>query len=1514
MGQFGFKGGRIVEPAAGSGHFIGLMPPAMRDASTVTAIEKDPLTARILAALYPDIEVQSAGFEDFTPPNESIDLIIGNVPFGAYKVFDAANRDLSAFPIHNYFIGRSARLIRPGGLLALITTAGTLDQSGREFRRHLMNAGMELAGAVRLPASAFADSGTEVTTDILFLQKQTGGARRFAQNSFQETVTIFTDAVTDETDTIARQIRVNEYYSERPLMMAGEMRFADEVNQGGLYREDRQTLFLADKTEYAERLETALSALPTDIFTMLDRLPLLVTVASKAIFSDVAKIGGRCFLQSQIIREYEALKNAYRQLLAAEIAARPDSVCDGLRDELNQCYTFFSQQFGPLNYNRHVGFLETYDRQYSTVAALENIERRTGQKPLISRSTIFTQRVHAVTTIPDRVDTLEDALNLSLYIMGEVDPVFMAQKTGSHPAEIERTGLEKGYFFRDPLTNELIERASYLSGDVRAKHETASAVAAEDPRFTANVLALEAVIPAPLPIALISFQLGAVWVPLEIINAFVVEVLDVDPNIHYNKTAAEYHLADKHLYSAKNKALGTTQRTALALVEAALNGRSVVVTKSVFIDGQQKEVKDIEATSQAVQAQEALQELFYEFGRANYTELLERTFNETFNAYAPKAYTEPGFSHYPGQNRAITLRKHQFRGVERIKDQDTMLAHVVGSGKTFTMITGAMELKRLGKINKAMIAVQNSTVADFGRAWRTLYPGAIIYVPDKSDMEAKNRVRFLQRIAANNFDGIVIPRSFLKLIPDDPTDFETLVQAEVAMLEAKMGQLATGSRSAARAVKAINQKKISVENKRLIQADRQTDLMLHFGKLGVDYLALDEAHSYKRLGFDTHRRNIKGIDTQGSQDALQAMTKCQTVQRMGGRVVLATGTPISNTMAEAWTMLRYIAPDRLSQMNLQTFDQFAGTFGQIIPSFELTTTGQFKAVDRFARFINVKQLSELYRNYVDVVMNEDIEEFKRDNTLPELKNGAFTQIILPQTDGVADELAHIRAELIAFEKLSGAEKKEKCHIPLVMYGQARKATLDTRLINVSNPDEAGSKVNAVVEKVWEKFNESQSYNGTQLIFCDTFQSPDAKNPFMDEDGWYPNPNFGKPRFNLFTDIEQKLIAKGIPADQIAVVPVDAAKREPYFDRMREGGLRVMLGTSERMGVGVNVQDRLCALHHMDAPNRPTDFEQRNGRAIRQGNFHAPCQWNIPIEIFTYGVDKTLDATAYGRMAIKQRFINQVLRGQLDMDTMEDVSTEDDFSSMSFDQMMATLSGSQYALMYTAQNHELTRLLNQKKNWQRGMIDAQAMVERANWHIEALETSYPKIELESALLVSKFPDEAIQTVEINEVIYTEGWSESLDNLYRMLRGKARRSSIATGHIKINGLTVGLTGEIIGVDYDNKPIIGVTFRWGALILGQTPTAPGMLMSFRAQLSGAVDAPRRNRERLLHNQELATEFGKKLTGTFRREDELATLKARVAELKELMETENAPAHLPDDQPDEHNEPDQTGAGEVA
>ncbi len=786
--SFGFTGGRILEPAAGVGHFFGYMPESISQASRLCAVEKDTISGLILALLYPDADVTVSGLEDAPLDNGSFDLVIGNVPFGAYTVYDRRNSDLSAYPIHNYFIGRATRLVRGGGLIALVTTAGTMDATGETFRQWLSReGGAELIGAVRLPSSAFADTGTSVTTDLLFFRKREGVTRQFAANSYERTQTVRTHVTGEGDEQTVRSLAINEYFATHPEQMVGEMTWADEVGKGGLYRGDQQTLFLPNPEQLPALLQTAIDALPKAVFTQRQQTPLQRTRLDSRLdaFTASVSVKGKTYSQSMVIREYERLKGAFIALLDTERGDESETTLDYLRAQLNEIYTAFTRRFGSLNRNRAIGFLERWDSRFSSVQALEIARKVTG-KVQFDKAAIFRERVYVAPQLPKRADSIADAVHLSLMYYNWLSIQAVAEWVEKTPDEVTADLLRDELAYLDPRTEILTDRDSYLSGNVRQKYAEAQVRAKHDPRFAINQRALAAVVPPTVPITLIAFRLGSVWIPDTIIKHWIEDTLSVsNVSLHYNNRSKEYEIdkADA-AYSVKNTSLGTSHRTALDLIEAALNGRTVLVTKTIYEEGKQRIVKDVESTSQAIQAQEQLNELFVEFVREHYAPQIETAYNELYNAHIQKQYHKPVWLHYPGAMPTIQLRNHQFRAVERIKEQDVLLAHAVGSGKTYTIITSAMELKRLGIAHKPMLVVQNSTVDDVARSWRTLYPSALIYVPQATDLESANRRRFLQRIATNNFDGIVIPQSFLKLIPDDPASEEAFIQEEIERVTA----------------------------------------------------------------------------------------------------------------------------------------------------------------------------------------------------------------------------------------------------------------------------------------------------------------------------------------------------------------------------------------------------------------------------------------------------------------------------------------------------------------------------------------------------------------------------------------------------------------------------------------------------------------------------------------------------------------------------------------------------------
>ena len=680
---FGFTGGHILEPAAGIGYFIGLMPPTIRERSAWVAVEKDRLSGQILQQLYPNVETHVCGLEEAGLQAGSFDLVIGNVPFGSYTVYDRHHPELNSFAIHNYFIGRAAQLVKPGGIVALITSMGTLDATSPEFRQFLTveadrtGGAVELLGAIRLPSNAFeANAGTQVTTDILFLRKRTQTVRPFAAHPFERTVTLRAN-LTDKEE--VRTLAVNEYYHAHPAMMLGDMHFADEVNKGGLYRADQPTLYLHEPATLPHRLAAALDQLPKGIYTTEARNNEPAGTGRKADqrFTELVTIRGKRYSQTLITAQYERVKRAFNDLRKAEQEDRGEVETDDLRVELNQAYALFTRYFGTLNRNRALSFLEDYDPQFASVQALEVVSRadpnrssgvptspKTATSYTIIKADIFRQRVYPATHTPERVESLVDALRLSIGLYGWVNAEQIGKWVNQTTQEVKQALLAAELAYLNPTSGRLEDRDTYLSGNVRKKLAAAVEAAKADAQYAVNERALAAIVPATIPAPLISFRLGSVWIPTYIIEQFISHTLQTScVTVRYNHRVGQYEVEGMgNVSSVQNRSLGTSRRTAMQLIEAALQQRTVVVTKTIIdAEGKEKTVKDVEATSQAVQAQEALNDLFIDFVRDHHSATIEPVYNELYNSYVHKTYREPALRQYPGASPDVQLRLHQFR-------------------------------------------------------------------------------------------------------------------------------------------------------------------------------------------------------------------------------------------------------------------------------------------------------------------------------------------------------------------------------------------------------------------------------------------------------------------------------------------------------------------------------------------------------------------------------------------------------------------------------------------------------------------------------------------------------------------------------------------------------------------------------------------------------------------------------------------------------------------------------------
>lgn len=1427
--RVGFTGGMVSEPAMGVGHILGLMPKEIAGSSQISGFEIDSLSGRISKALYPDANAKVQGYEtEFAP--QSKDLVITNVPFGKDAPYDkfldkSLRKKLgSAYNLHNYFIAKGLLELKENGLGVFVTSSATMDGADSRFREFVAGNGFNLVGAIRLPNDAFQkNAGTSVTADILVFHKRKQGEEGNGVN-YISTTPVGEGSYEEKGEKRTKPIMINEYFAAHPEMMLGEMMTAYDAGSGGLYSGSSQTLKGRSGVDLANELSEAIGKFPEKILGKVKENSVNVTkehttqkdgtltvkdgnlyVAMSGVLEPVSvketfKYNGKVQKTVDAVQSYNDIKSTLKELIAAEQSLDIDP--EPIRNELNKRYDNFVKKYGTLNRNKALDnvFIEDFERYLPlSLEDVQKVPSATGKSTVYQVTKgkgILEKRISFPVKEPSKADNLQDAVNISRSYRGSIDVPYISRLIERSEEDVVEDMLHDGVAYREPLTGNLVDKSTYLSGNVREKLEEARIAAERDPAFEKNVEDLIKVQPETIRFGDISYRLGTPWIPAEFIDKFAEDVLGLsDTKLDFVAVLNEY-VTGKSISVADYAKAGiyrTDRLGTIDLFEAALNQRKPKVFDEIR-NGEQKIRVINEAETQA--AAEKVMEIsdkFIEYidsQKALHKEL-ERIYNDRYNNFRLKEYDQPAFEHYPNSNTAITLRTHQMKAVQRSLGESTLLAHQVGTGKTFTMITTAMEMRRLNIARKPMIVVQNATLEDFVKDFYKLYPGANVLAPGKDERSADNRRRLFNLIATGDFDAIIIPQSFMQFIPDDEgrkkeliqqriDEYERVIEAtendslrrrlekEVLGLQDQLEGVEPKRRSVKDKAKAQNRIKTKMER----QLDRRTDDVMTFEQMGVDALFIDEAHNFKKIGFASKMSNVKGIDTTASQRANSLLLKAKWVQEKNNKrnVILATGTPITNTMAEVWTMMNFVAPDILEAYSIQSFDEFATTFGTVEPSLEFTATGNFKVADRFKSYVNVPELVKAFRSHADVVLTEDVEEFKENNSIPKLRDDKMTNIVIDKNEDLEDVMQVLIGQLERFSKMSGKEKRRMSALPLVVFTKAKQAAIDLRLLNPSFADNPNSKTNQVVANVVKLYNESSADKGAQLIFCDSYQSP-GEQPKMDLFNYNPD----IPRFNLYEDIKQKLIAQGIPAKEIAIVNnYDGERRKGLFEKVRSGDVRILLGSTEKMGVGVNVQDRMYGLHHIDAPVRPMDFEQRNGRILRQGNNYA--LWGKPVNVVTYGVQGTLDATAYDRLRIKQNFINQMMKGNVSGRIMEEQDDEDP-SGMTFNQMAATLSGDKTAqLLFVAENM-LKKLRNSKRsdaNSKSGMAEAIESLRNRN----ILDESKKKIYERANKTVSEYFPDGIESVTVDGNVFKEKFGPSLEpviasyeDAYSLNRGTA-----------------------------------------------------------------------------------------------------------------------------------------------
>ena len=1233
--QMGFTTGNILEPSCGVGNFFGMLPESMQG-SRLYGVELDSITGRIARQLYPEANITVAGFET-TSQRDFYDLAVGNVPFGNYKVNDKAYNNLG-FSIHNYFFAKALDQVRPGGVVAFVTSRYTMDSKDSSARKYLAQRA-DLLGAIRLPNNAFkANAGTEVVSDILFLQKLERPIDREP-----EWVQV---GQTPEGYTI------NQYFVDHPDMVLGEL--SAESTQYG--RED-VTVNPIEGSDLAEQLKSAMAHINgryeamERVNTELDEGASHILPADPNVknFSYTVVNGEVYYRENSVMTPVELsgdakervkgmveLRGLVNELISYQLEDFPDADIAAKQAELNAAYDAFSAKYGLLN-DRKNGRLFEDDSSYYLLCSLENLDENGKLK---SKADMFTKRTIRPERAVTHVDTPAEALAVSIGEKGKVDLPYMAELLGT-PEDFGRITEElRGVIFQDPSDQNWKTADEYLSGNVRNKLQIAKLAAANDPTFAVNVEALTAAQPKDLDATEIDVRLGATWISPDIIQKFMAETFRIPFYMRYaiqvkfSSATAEWRIEGKtktgHNDVMAYETFGTARASAYKILEDTLNLRDARVYDTVEDDsGKPKRVLNKKETMLAGQKQQAIKDAFanWVWQDPQRREMLVRQYNELFNSTRPREY-DGSHIHFVGMNPEITLREHQRNAIAHVLyGGNTLLAHEVGAGKTFEMAASAMEAKRLGLCQKSLFVVPNHLTLQWAQEFLHLYPSAKLLVASKKDFETANRKKFCARIATGDYDAVIIGHSQFEKIPLSFERQERIIQEQIDEIQSGIADLkhSSGEKFTIKQMEK-SRKQLEAKLEKLRAAERKDDVVT-FEELGVDRLFVDESHAFKNLFLVTKMRNVAGLSTSEAQKSSDMFGKCRYMDDLtGGRgVVFATGTPVSNSMVELYTVMRYLQYGTLQQKGLTHFDCWASTFGETTTSIELAPEGTgYRARTRFAKFFNLPELMTMFKEVADIKTSDQLHL-----PVPEAK----FETVLVKLSEIQKEMVQSLSERAGKINAGMVDPSEDNMLKITSDG--RKIGLDQRLMNPLLPDDPNSKLNACVSNVLRIWEEGKADRLTQLLFCD-LSTPK-----------------GDGQFNVYDDVKKKLLAAGVPETEVAFIHTadTEAKKKELFSKVRTGQVRILLGSTAKMGAGTNVQDRLVAVHHLDVGWKPSDMTQRNGRIIRQGNR------NKEVQIYQYVTEGTFDAYLYQTLENKQRFIGQIMTSKSPVRSCEDVDEQ-----------------------------------------------------------------------------------------------------------------------------------------------------------------------------------------------------------------------------------------------------------------
>ena len=1232
LDRLGFSQGNILEPSCGTGNFFGLLPESMQN-SKLHGVEIDSLTGRIAKQLYQKANIAIEGFEKTNLPDDHFDVVLGNVPFGEIRVNDS-RYNAQKFLIHDYFFAKALDKVRAGGVVMFITSKGTMDKASPEVRKYIAQRA-ELLGAIRLPDNTFkANAGTEVTSDILILQKR------------DRVMDIEPDWVHLDTD--ENGVTMNRYFVEHPEMVLGEIKM--ENTRFGTFEpvcKARKDIPLSELLSNAvQRINGEIPELDNRVDEISDEQELSVPADPNVRNFSFTLVDGRVYFRENDrmqpasvsmtaenrIKGLIQIRDCVRKLIEYQTDDYPEEMIRTEQENLNRLYDVYTAKYGLINSRgNYLAFAS--DESYFLLCSLEVLDDEGNFK---RKADMFTKRTIKPHREVTSVETASEALALSIGEKARVDLPYMEQLTGKTQAELVQD--LQGVIFKVPNCEHVsyVAADEYLSGNVRNKLTVADLAAKNDPELAVNVEALEKVIPKDLSAAEISVRLGATWIPQEDIQRFVMELLTPSSyaagrlKVRYTPINGDWFIENKSSDMGNVKAdstYGTKRASAYRIIEDTLNLRDTRIFDYVYDEhGNKKAVFNAKETTAAQAKQEVIKQAFQDWiwkdpERRN---RLVRYYNDTFNSVRPREYDGSHIT-FGGISPEITLRPHQVNAIAHILyGGNTLLAHKVGAGKTFEMVAAAQESKRLGLCQKSMFVVPNHLVGQWASEYLRLYPSANILVTTKRDFETGNRKKFCGRIATGDYDAVIIGHSQFEKIPMS-------IERQREQLEKQLDDIERGiddvqaSKGEQFTVKQLMKTRKAIKTKlEKLNDTKRKDTVIDFEQLGVDRLFIDESHFYKNLYLYTKMRNIGGIAQTEAQKSSDLFMKCRYLDEITGNrgTVFATGTPVSNSMVELYSVQRYLQYDTLAQNGLQHFDSWASTFGETVTALELAPEGtNYRAKTRFAKFYNLPELMQMFREVADI------------------QTADMLKLPVPKVNyhNIKTKPSEMQTEMVA----SLAKRAEKVRARLVepnidnmlkITNDGRKLALDQRMIDPMLPDDPDSKVNACVDNVYRIWEEHADTKATQLVFCD-LSTP--KN-----DG----------TFNVYDDMREKLIARGIPAEQICFIheaTTDAQKKE-LFGKVRSGEVRVLFGSTPKMGAGTNVQDRLIAIHNLDCPWRPSDLEQRQGRIERQGNMFPE------VEVYRYVTEQTFDAYLYQLVESKQKFISQIMTSKSPVRSAEDV--------------------------------------------------------------------------------------------------------------------------------------------------------------------------------------------------------------------------------------------------------------------